>query len=131
MSTNKATVTAEQAAVIADLLKENRQHLEALERALDVERRTLTAAPFVIGFPQYGIYCDIRADEWGVVRKVNTNGIRYATRLSREDADRLTRNGNIRNGNGETAVVVGYTDALAKQVEGMREIIADLASYLD
>jgi hypothetical protein len=122
-ATNSGISAADYVAHLSEMLENARGHLAELEKALDMERGVLTATPFVVGFPQYNIYCDIRADEWGVVRKVNTNGIRYATRLSREDADRLTRNGNVRNGNGETAVVIGFTDALAKAVQNQREVL--------
>ena len=63
--------------------------------------------------------------------KVATCGILCANRFSEQTATRITKGGNIRNGNGETAVPVGFLDALAAQVERQRELIATLSSYLD
>lgn len=124
-------LTAEQVATITDLLATNRQHLEEMEGQLEWERRTLTSTPFVVGFPQHGIYISLTERRDGMMDKVATCGILYANRFSEQAATRITKGGNIRNGNGETAVPVGFLDALSAQVERQRELVATLSSYLD
>lgn len=100
----------------ADKLAEMAENMEAFagELAAAIAEDDANGSPFwVVGFPQHGVFCkvgDTLPD--GRVKNMRTAGVLFATLMGRDDAERATANGNIRNGNGETAEPVPYGTAL-------------------
>ena len=89
----------------------------------------MTSTPFVIGFGN-GLYLSFTPDTGTLrVSSVTPCDILRATRVSRGDAERLTANGNIRNGHGETAAPIGYVQSLDAEIVRQREILASLVAY--
>ena len=100
--------------------------LATLEQARRTESNVITSTPFVVGFGN-GLYLSFTPDaETLRVSSVTPCDILRANRVSRGDAERLTANGNIRNGNGETAAPIGYVQALDAEIIRQRELLASL-----
>jgi hypothetical protein len=79
-----------------------------------------------VGFGN-GLYLSFTPDAGTLrVSSVTPCDILRATRVSRGDAERLTANGNIRNGNGETAAPMGYVQALDAEISRQRGVLESL-----
>lgn len=98
-----------------------------LRSELEAALCTLTNTPFVIGYPEHGIYLKAIIEGDGhVVRTVNTCGLSLADRFSRIDAEHLCRSGNILNGYGEAAVPVTYIGALRNEIARRDSLVNEL-----
>jgi hypothetical protein len=97
-----------------------------LRRELASALNTLTSTPFVVGFPENGIYIKAITENGNVVRTVNTCGLSIADRFSRADAFALCEDGNIRNGHGEIAIPVVYVAALRNEIARRDSLVNEL-----
>jgi hypothetical protein len=100
-----------------------RDNLQTIERRIESLRGVLLGAGWVAGWPEHHLYIDATTDAAGVVRSVRAAGINFATTMSRDDAERLTRNGNVRNGNGEAARPFPLLDALEASAADTRKAL--------
>ena len=112
--------TTELVELVQGLLTEN-------ERALSAVMSVLTSTPFVITTGD-GVFMAIKERDGNVVMSLECVGLSRATRFSREDADNLCRDGNIRDGLGTTARPIAYIHALEAQGKLLREFLADIAN---
>ena len=121
-----ATLDTIAADLAADLATEVAARLVTLEKARAMAANVMTAWPFVIGF-ENGLYLSFTPDaETLRVSSVTPCDILRATHVGPEDAERLTANGNIRNGHGETAAPIGYVQGLDAEIARQREFLASL-----
>jgi hypothetical protein len=116
-----ATLTA--ASTTADILAVFNSRLAELESTLDRASCCLTDTPFVIGFGP-NQYCAINEREGNVVKSVKFAYLADAPRFSRENAEALCRNENIKDGNGAVARPMVYVQALKAEIESLKGSIA-------
>jgi hypothetical protein len=111
----------------ADILAICNSQLAELESTLRIESFCLTDTPFVVGFGPHQ-YCAIDQREGNVVKTVKHAYLEDAPRFSREDAEALCRNDNIKDGNGAVARPLVYIQALKAEIESLKESIALLVA---
>lgn len=116
-----ATLTA--ASTTADILAVFNRQLAELESTLRIESSCLTDTPFVIGFGP-NQYCAINEREGNLIKSVKHAYLEDAPRFSREDAEALCANDNIKDGNGAVARPLVYIQALKAEIESLKESIA-------
>jgi hypothetical protein len=108
----------------ADVLAMLRRRRDVIAAQLDGRRHCLVSHGWVVGWADTGICVEATPDADGVVHSVRAVGIENATRLTRGDAENLTRNGNITNGHGTPAAPLSELDVLERELTRATETLA-------
>lgn len=115
----------------ASLLADFRADRAKFQRMLDTRRRSLVSHGWVIAIrdskrPGNSLIVLDPVIEEGRMIDARPSCISRAARLTRQDAELVCRNGNVRNGMGETAEPMHEQDALRLQIDIIDQIILSL-----
>ena len=113
--------------ILADTLRSDRSELQ---RLLRMSERSLVSHGWVIviRYREGSLSVLDIVTEGNRVVKVKTSSLSRCARLTREDAETLCRDGNIRDGSGAIAEPMHLRDALQLQIENLSQLIASLES---
>lgn len=119
-----ATLTRQ---TLADTLRSDRAELQ---RLLRMSQRSLVSHGWVLVMRHREGSLSVLdiVTEGNHVVQVKPSSLSRCARLTREDAETLCRDGNIRNGAGTVAEPMHLRDALQLQIENLSELIASLES---
>lgn len=115
----------------ASLLADFRADRAKLQKMLDMRRHSLVSHGWVIAIrdskrPGNSLMVLDLVIEGRQVVSARPSCISRATRLTKQDAEQVCRNGNVRNGAGEIAEPMHEQDALRLQIESLDKLIISL-----
>ena len=115
----------------ASLLADFRADLAKFQRMLNMRRHSLVSHGWVLAIrdskrPGNSLMVLDPVIEGRQVVNARPSCLSRATRLTRQDAERVCSNGNVRNGMGETAEPMHEQDALRLQIAILERLIISL-----